>query len=60
MKSSTAVIAGMTLTMMTGVAVGVMGKKLVDDNQRMINRKAKKMAQAVENLADTTRYIFKS
>lgn len=60
MKNSTAgIIVGMALTMASGVAVGMMGKKMIDDNKRILRRKANKVADTVENIADTTRYMFK-
>lgn len=60
MKNSTAgIIVGMTLTMASGVAVGMIGQKMIDDNKRMLKKKAKRVADAVENIADTTRYMFK-
>lgn len=60
MKNSTAgILVGMTLTMASGIAVGMMGKKMMDENKRMLKRKARKVADTVENIADTTRYMFK-
>ena len=42
-----------------GVAVGMVGKVLMDNNTRTLQKKAGKVADAMENLANSTMNMFK-
>lgn len=42
-----------------GVAVGMVGKVLMDNNARTLQKKAGKVADAMENLANSTMNMFK-
>ncbi len=41
-----------------GAAVGVVGKVLMDNNKRILQKKAGKVADAVEDLIDSAKDIF--
>ena len=41
-----------------GAAVGVVGKVLMDNNKRTLQKKAGKVADAMENLIDSAKDIF--
>lgn len=41
-----------------GAAVGVVGKVLMDNNKRTLQKKAGKVADAVEDLLDSAKDIF--
>ena len=58
-NSASGITAGILLSMAAGAAVGIMGKKLVDDNKKQLKRKADRVADTMEEIADTAKFVFK-
>ncbi len=52
------IVKGAVIGMAAGVAVGVMGKKAVDNNPRL-KKKANKAFKTVESIMGTAQYMFK-
>ena len=52
------IVKGAVVGMAAGVAVGVMGKKAVDNNPKF-KKKANKAFKTVESLMGTAQYMFK-
>ncbi len=52
------IVKGAVIGMAAGVAVGVMGKKAVDNNPKF-KKKANKAFKTVESLMGTAQYMFK-
>ena len=52
-KSTMNVVKGVSAGLMTGMAVGYIGKKMMDKNGNQIKKKASKAVQTMENLLDT-------
>lgn len=52
------VVKGVSIGMVAGAAVGVIGKNMMEKNPRM-KKKAKKTMKTVGNLLDTAQYMFK-
>lgn len=44
---------------LAGVAVGMVGKVLMDNNKKTLQKKASKVADAMENLLNTAMEMFK-
>ena len=51
-------VKGATLGLMAGVAVGMVGKKMIDENPKM-HKKAVKAKETMSNIVDTAQYMFK-
>ena len=58
-NSASGITAGILLSMAAGAAVGIMGKKLVDDNKKQLKRKADRVADTMEEIDDTAKFVFK-
>ena len=50
-------IKGVTVGLATGMVVGYVGKKMLDDGPKVLKKKADKAINTMENVADTSRYI---
>ena len=44
--------------LMSGIAIGVIGKILLDTNKKKLMKQVNKMADAVEDLTDSAKNIF--
>lgn len=42
-----------------GVAVGMIGQAMLDSNKKMLQKKTRKVVDAMENLADSAKDMFK-
>lgn len=58
-KSTMNVVKGVSAGLMTGMAVGYIGIKMMDKNGNQIKKKASKAVQTMENLLDTAQYMLK-
>ncbi len=56
------VVKGAAIGMVSGVVVGFVGKKMIDDGKRGLKRAFKKKTDramsTIENIADTVKYMF--
>ena len=60
MKSNAMNIAkGAAIGMVSGIVVGFVGKKMIDDGKRGLKKKADRAMNTIENIADTVKYMFK-
>ena len=58
-KKGMGVVPCMLAGLMSGIAIGVIGKILLDSNKTALMKKFNKMADAVEDLTDSAKDIFK-
>lgn len=58
-KSTMNVVKGVSAGLMTGMAVGYVGKKMMDKNGKQIKKRASKAVQTMENILDTAQYMLK-
>lgn len=56
--SKMSAVKGAVIGTVAGMVVGMGVKSLMDTNKRTLKRKANKMVDAVENLADTAKNMF--
>ena len=59
MKGSMSVIKGAAAGMAMGLLVGFGTKMIMDDSKKGLKKKANKVMNTVEEMADTVKYIFK-
>ena len=52
------VVKGVAIGMAAGMAVGYVGKKAADDNQKK-KKKANRAYKTFENIVDTAQYMYK-
>lgn len=52
------IVKGATVGLIAGVAVGMVGKKKIDENPKM-HRKAVKAKETMDNIIDTAQYMLK-
>ncbi len=57
-KKSSGVVPCMLAGLMSGIAIGVIGKILLDTNKKKLMKQVNKMADAVEDLTDSAKSIF--
>ena len=55
---SMSLVKGATVGLVAGVVVGMMGKKMIDENPKM-HRKAVKAKETMNNIVDTAQYMLK-
>ena len=55
--SMMSMIKGVTVGLATGMVVGYVGKKMLDDGSDVLKKKADKAIDTMEDVADTARYI---
>ena len=53
------IVKGAAIGMVSGVVVGFVGKKMIDDGKRGLKKKADRAMNTIENIADTVKYMFK-
>lgn len=58
-KSMMSMIKGATLGLATGMVVGYVGKKMLDDGSAVVKKKADKAIDTMDEVVDTARYIAK-
>lgn len=58
-KKGSGVVPCMLAGLMSGIAIGVIGKIMLDTNKKKLMKKVGKMADAVEDLTDSAKDIFK-
>ena len=59
MKNSMNTVKGVAAGMAAGMLVGFTAKALMDDSKKGLKKKANKVMNTVEDMADTVKYIFK-
>lgn len=59
MKDKMTTVKGVAAGMAAGLLVGFTAKALMDDSKRGLKKKANKVMNTVEDMADTVKYIFK-
>ncbi len=57
-KKSTGVVPCMLAGLASGIAIGMIGKILLDTNKKKLMKKVNQMADAMENLGDTAKNMF--
>ena len=57
-KKSSGVVPCMLAGLMSGIAIGVIGKIMLDTNKKSLKKKVEKMTQAMENLGDSAKNLF--
>lgn len=57
-KKGVGVIPCMLAGLMSGVAIGVIGKIMLDTNKKSLKKKFEKMTEAMENLGDSAKNLF--
>lgn len=50
-------LKGTAFGLMAGMAVGYVGKKMLDDGPQVLKKKADKAIDTMEDVAETARYI---
>ncbi len=58
-KKGSGVVPCMLAGLMSGIAIGVIGKIMLDTNKKKLMKKFNKMATAVEDLTDSAKDMFK-
>ncbi len=58
-KGAMNVVKGVALGMVAGVAAGITGKKMLDNNKKTMKKKANRALKEVSNMIDTASYMFK-
>lgn len=58
-KKGTGTVSCMLAGLMSGIALGVIGKILLDSNKKQLTKKMNKVADAMENLTDSAKDMFK-
>ncbi|MBQ0097535.1 MAG: hypothetical protein KBS62_01190 [Oscillospiraceae bacterium] len=53
------VVKGVTFGMASGIVVGFVGKKMLDDGKYGLKRKANRAIDTMEDIAETAKYIFR-
>lgn len=59
MKNTMNTVKGVAAGMAAGLLVGFTAKALMDDSKKGLKKKANKVMNTVEDMADTVKYIFK-
>lgn len=59
MKNGMSMIKNVAAGIAAGMLVGFTAKALMDDSKRGLKKKANKVMNTVEDMADTVKYIFK-
>ena len=57
-KKGIGIVPCMLAGLMSGIAIGVIGKILLDTNKKKLMKQVNKMADAVEDLTDSAKSIF--
>ena len=57
-KKGVGVVPCMLAGLMSGVAIGVIGKIMLDTNKKTLKKKVEKMTEAMENLGDSAKNLF--
>ncbi len=52
------IVKGATIGLIAGVAVGMVGKKMIDENPKM-HKKAVRAKETMDNIIDTAQYMLK-
>lgn len=58
-KSTMNVVKGVSAGLMAGMAMGYVGKKMMDKNSNQLKKKASKAVHTMGNLLDTAQYMLK-
>lgn len=58
-KKGVGLVPCMLAGLMSGIALGVVGKILLDSNKKALMKKVNKVADAMENLTDSAKDMFK-
>ena len=57
-KKGTGVVPCMLAGLMSGIAIGVIGKIMLDTNKKALMKKVNKVADAMDNLTDSAKNMF--